>query len=54
MPRLKKDGHTYVGPNRLSEAEAAEDAQKLASAADVSVMSLKDMLSTLNCIGVFT
>ena len=45
--RLKKDGHTYVGPNRLSEAEAAEDAQKLASAADVSVMSLKDMLSTL-------
>ena len=24
--RLKKDGHTYVGPQRLSEAEAKEDA----------------------------
>ena len=45
--RLKKDGHTYCGPQRQSEAEAEEDAQKLSSAADVSVMSLKQMEETL-------
>ena len=41
--RVKKAGRTYSGPQRLSEAEAEEDAQKLLSAADVSGMSLKDM-----------
>ena len=45
--RLKKDGHTYVGPQRLSEAEAKQDGQELSSAADVSVMSLKQMEKTL-------
>ena len=45
--RLKKDCHTYVGPQRLSEAEAEQDAQKLSNAAEVSVMSLKQMEATL-------
>ena len=51
--RVKKAGHTYFGPQRLTEAEAEEDAQKLSRAADISVMSLKGMKITLNCIGVF-
>ena len=45
--RLKKDGHTYVGPNRLSEAEAKEDAEQLSSTAAVSLIALEQMERSL-------
>ena len=45
--RVKKDGHTYVGPNRLSEAEAKEDAEQLSNTAAVSLIALEEMERSL-------